>query len=126
MRRTAPSQSRLSRGWERGLHPLLNSRGSVTSRLSHVAARSRRLLNWRLSDQEERNGTMSETPIQKKMQGAYLPGDSTTVLKEVAVAEPGHGEVLLRMKASTICGSDIRCIYHEHLGKDPEGYEGAT
>lgn len=58
------------------------------------------------------------------MQGAYLPGDSTVVLREVAVAEPGHGEVLLRMKASTICGSDIRCIYHEHLGKGPEGYQG--
>ena len=40
------------------------------------------------------------------------------------VPEPGHGEVLLRMKASTICGSDIRCIYHEHLGKGPEGYQG--
>ncbi len=58
------------------------------------------------------------------MRGAYLPGDSTTTLKEVPVPEPGHGEVLLRMKASTICGSDIRCIYHEHLGKGPEGYQG--
>jgi threonine dehydrogenase-like Zn-dependent dehydrogenase len=57
------------------------------------------------------------------MTGAYLPGDSTTVLREVSVPEPGHGEVLLRMKASTICGSDIRCIYHEHLGKGPEGYQ---
>ena len=28
------------------------------------------------------------------------------------------------VKASTICGSDIRCIYHEHLGKGPEGYQG--
>ena len=28
------------------------------------------------------------------------------------------------MKASTICGSDIRCIYREHLGKGPEGYQG--
>ena len=27
------------------------------------------------------------------------------------------------MKSSTICGSDIRCIYHEHLGKGPEGYQ---
>ena len=42
----------------------------------------------------------------------------------MAAPEPGHGEVLLRMKASTICGSDIRCIYHEHLGKGPEGYQG--
>ncbi len=57
------------------------------------------------------------------MQGALLPGDSTAVLKEVPVPEPGHGEVLLRMKASTICGSDIRCIYHQHLGKGPEGYQ---
>ena len=57
------------------------------------------------------------------MTGAYLPGDSTAVLREVAVPEPGHGEVLIRMKASTICGSDIRCIYHQHLGKGPEGYQ---
>lgn len=66
---------------------------------------------------------MNEMQIDKTMLGAYLPGDSTTILKEVAVPEPGHGEVLLRMKASTICGSDIRCIYHEHLGKGPEGYQ---
>jgi threonine dehydrogenase-like Zn-dependent dehydrogenase len=58
------------------------------------------------------------------MKGAYLPGNSTTELREVPVPQPGHGEVLLRMKASTICGSDIRCIYHEHLGKGPEGYQG--
>lgn len=58
------------------------------------------------------------------MIGAYLPGNSTTVLREVPVPQPCHGEVLLRMKASTICGSDIRCIYHEHLGKGPEGYQG--
>jgi len=58
------------------------------------------------------------------MKGAYLPGNSTVELREVPVPEVGHGEVLLRMKASTICGSDIRCIYHEHLGKGPEGYQG--
>ncbi len=58
------------------------------------------------------------------MQGALLPGDSTTQLRTFPVPEPGHGEVLLRMKSSTICGSDIRCIYHEHLGKGPEGYQG--
>lgn len=58
------------------------------------------------------------------MTGAYLPGNSTAVLREVPVPEPGYGEVLLRMKASTICGSDIRCIYYEHLGKGPEGYQG--
>src|SRR5918912_910451 len=59
-----------------------------------------------------------------KMMGAYLPGNSTAELRDVPNPRPGHGEVLLRMKASTICGSDIRCIYHEHLGKGPEGYQG--
>ena len=61
--------------------------------------------------------------LPKKMTGAYLPGDITVKFKQYAVPEPGHGEVLIRTKASTICGSDIRCIYHEHLGKGPEGYQ---
>lgn len=57
------------------------------------------------------------------MQGAILPGNSTVELKTFEVPTPGHGEVLIKMKSSTICGSDIRCIYHEHLGKGPEGYQ---
>jgi threonine dehydrogenase-like Zn-dependent dehydrogenase len=62
--------------------------------------------------------------METTMQAAFLPGDSTVELKSVPVPEPAHGEVLIRVKASTICGSDIRCIYHEHLGKGPEGYQG--
>jgi threonine dehydrogenase-like Zn-dependent dehydrogenase len=58
------------------------------------------------------------------MQAAYLPGNSTVELREVARPAPGYGEVLLRMKASTICGSDIRAIYREYLGKGPERYQG--
>jgi threonine dehydrogenase-like Zn-dependent dehydrogenase len=58
------------------------------------------------------------------MRGAFLPGNSTVIFKECLVPKPGHGEVLIRTKSSTICGSDIRCIYHEHLGKGPEGYQG--
>jgi threonine dehydrogenase-like Zn-dependent dehydrogenase len=61
--------------------------------------------------------------IPSYMLGACLPGNSTTVLKEFPVPVPGHGEVLIRTKASTICGSDIRAIYREHLGKGPEGYQ---
>jgi threonine dehydrogenase-like Zn-dependent dehydrogenase len=57
------------------------------------------------------------------MTGAILPGDSTAVLKEFDIPTPGYGEVLIKTKASTICGSDIRCIYREHLGKGPEGYQ---
>ena len=58
------------------------------------------------------------------MQAAYLPGNRKVELRTLPVPHPGHGEVLLRVKASTICGSDIRCIYHEHLGRGPERYQG--
>jgi threonine dehydrogenase-like Zn-dependent dehydrogenase len=57
------------------------------------------------------------------MKGAILPGNSTVEMKEFKIPSPSHGEVLIKMKSSTICGSDIRCIYHEHLGKGPEGYQ---
>jgi threonine dehydrogenase-like Zn-dependent dehydrogenase len=62
--------------------------------------------------------------MSKTMKAAFLPGNSTVEIREVPVPEPGHGEVLLAVKASTICGSDIRAIYREHLGKGPEGYQG--
>jgi threonine dehydrogenase-like Zn-dependent dehydrogenase len=58
------------------------------------------------------------------MRGAYLPGNSTVVFKDVPIPKPGHGPVLVKMKACTICGSDIRAIYREHVGKGPEGYQG--
>jgi threonine dehydrogenase-like Zn-dependent dehydrogenase len=57
------------------------------------------------------------------MRGLVLPGNSSAELREFPVPVPGHAEVLIRTKSSTICGSDIRCIYHQHLGKGPEGYQ---
>ena len=65
---------------------------------------------------------MSSLPDQ--MRGVVLPGDSTVSAVTRAVPEPGHGQVLLAMKASSICGSDIRAIYREHLGRGPEAYQG--
>jgi threonine dehydrogenase-like Zn-dependent dehydrogenase len=59
-----------------------------------------------------------------KMTGAVLPGNSSVELRSYDLPVPGHGEVLIRVKSSTICGSDIRAIYREHLGKGPEGYQG--
>lgn len=70
-------------------------------------------------DTDEGTNAMAE-----KMMGAVLPGNSTVELHEYDVPTPGHRQVLVRMKASTICGSDIRAIYREHLGKGPEGYQG--
>jgi threonine dehydrogenase-like Zn-dependent dehydrogenase len=58
------------------------------------------------------------------MRGVVLPGDSTVSPVTRDVPEPGHGQVLLAMKASSICGSDIRAIYREHLGHGPEAYQG--
>lgn len=58
------------------------------------------------------------------MLGAVLPGNSTVELKDFRIPKPGHGQVLIEVKASTICGSDIRAIYHEHVGKGAEGYQG--
>ena len=57
-----------------------------------------------------------------KMIGAILPGNSTVELKEFDIPKPGFGQVVVKTKATTICGSDIRCIYREHTGKGAEGY----
>ena len=59
-----------------------------------------------------------------KMAGAILPGNSTVEFRQYELPVPGHGQVIVRTKSSTICGSDIRAIYREHLGKGPEGYQG--
>ena len=58
------------------------------------------------------------------MNGVVLPGDSTVRHVTADIPEPAHGQVLLQMKASSICGSDIRAIYREHLGQGPEAYQG--
>lgn len=62
--------------------------------------------------------------MQETMKAAFLPGNSTVEIRIVPVPKPSHGEVLIAVRASTICGSDIRAIYHERLGKGPEGYQG--
>ena len=53
------------------------------------------------------------------MRGVHLPGHSDVDIRELPDPVPGPGQVLLAMKASTICGSDIRAIYREHLQGDP-------
>ncbi len=58
------------------------------------------------------------------MRGVFLPGKRRIDWVDKAVPTAGHGQVLLRMRASSICGSDIRAIYREHLGHGPEAYQG--
>ena len=63
---------------------------------------------------------MTTTP--ETMRGVVLPGNSTVEFREQPVPTPGHGQVLVQMKASSICGSDIRAIYREHTGVGDEAY----
>src|SRR5438309_10118414 len=60
------------------------------------------------------------------MHGVFLPGDRSAVVREAADPAPGHGQVVLAMRASTICGSDLRAIYREHLGTGAEAYQGVV
>lgn len=60
------------------------------------------------------------------MRAAFLPGGSQVELKDIADPTPGHGQAVVAMRASTICGSDLRAIYREHLGEGPEAYQGVV
>ena len=60
------------------------------------------------------------------MLGAILPGDSTVQFGKFEYPKPGHGEVVVQTKCSTICGSDIRCIYRKHEGSAQEAYQPGT
>jgi threonine dehydrogenase-like Zn-dependent dehydrogenase len=56
------------------------------------------------------------------MRGVYLPGQRRVDIREVDDPTPGRGQVVVAMRASTICGSDLRAIYREHLGTGAEAY----
>lgn len=56
---------------------------------------------------------MSEK-ISEKMIGMKLPGGAKVEKVECDVPKPGPGQVLLKMKAASLCGSDLKYIYFEH------------
>ena len=57
------------------------------------------------------------------MRGVFLPGDSTAQVRDYPVPEPSHGQLLIQMGASGICGSDIGYIYRQY--KTHKGLDGA-
>ncbi len=60
-----------------------------------------------------------------QMPGVVLPGNREVEIREYPVPDPGHGQVLIRMKASSLCGSDLRAIYRPtDQGHGPEAYRG--
>ena len=58
-----------------------------------------------------------ENKIPEKMLGMKLPGGAKVQAVEVDVPHPGPGQVLLKMKAASLCGSDLKYIYYEHTDK---------
>lgn len=59
------------------------------------------------------------------MTGLVLPGNRRVEFREAVIPEPSHGQVLVRMKASSLCGSDLRAIYRPtEQGTGPEAYQG--
>ena len=50
--------------------------------------------------------------IPKKMIGMKLPGGAKVQKVEQPVPVPGPGQVLLKMKAASLCGSDLKYIYY--------------
>jgi len=60
------------------------------------------------------------------VRGVFLPGGRQVDIRDVAEPAPGHGQVVVAMRASTICGSDLRAIYREHLGTGAEAYRGVV
>ena len=59
------------------------------------------------------------------MPGVVLPGERRLEIRDFPIPRPGAGQVLVRMQASTICGSDLRAIYRPaEQGSGPEAYRG--
>jgi threonine dehydrogenase-like Zn-dependent dehydrogenase len=59
------------------------------------------------------------------VKGVVLPGQRHLELRDFPVPEPGPGQVLLRVEASGLCGSDLRAIYRPRdQGSGPEAYRG--
>jgi threonine dehydrogenase-like Zn-dependent dehydrogenase len=51
------------------------------------------------------------------MKGVVLLGDQKLEVREFPMPEPGPGEVLVKMQASGICGSDLHTIYEAPSGR---------
>src|SRR6185436_6038203 len=65
-------------------------------------------------------------PREEMTRGVILPGNRTVEFREFPIPKPQHGQVLVKMMASGICGSDIRAIYRGHTGVGAEAYVPGT
>ena len=68
--------------------------------------------------------SLSQT-LPQTMPGVVLPGDRQLEIRQFPVPQPGPNEVLIQIKASSLCGSDLRAIYRPvEQGTGPEAYQG--
>lgn len=51
------------------------------------------------------------------MKGVVMRGNREIEIRDFPIPEPGRGEVLVKMRASGICGSDLRIIYQVPGGR---------
>ena len=58
------------------------------------------------------------------MKAVFYAGNSRIELREVPIPTPGLGDVLIRIRASVICGSELHDYHSEHGGKGIAGHEG--
>ncbi len=72
------------------------------------------------------SSTALQPPVTRpaQMRGVVLPGGRRVEFRDAPIPKPGPRQVLVRVRASSICGSDIRAIYREHLGVGAEAYQG--
>ncbi|NEW26616.1 alcohol dehydrogenase catalytic domain-containing protein [Nocardia cyriacigeorgica] len=57
------------------------------------------------------------------MKGVVFPGDGTTALRDFPEPEPGPGEVVVKIRASGMCGSDLH-FYHGAFDFDHSVIQG--
>ena len=61
----------------------------------------------------------------------YGEAEGAYELREIEVPKPGVGEVLIQMKATAICGTDIQLLSGKYIGRKPvpipiiSGHEGS-
>ena len=55
--------------------------------------------------------------LPKKMKAAFLDAPGKISLREIEAPSPAQGEVLVRVKAVGVCGSDIKFFRHGHIGE---------
>jgi L-iditol 2-dehydrogenase len=64
---------------------------------------------------------MSQEAIPKRMLAAVLMGPDRLAVGEVETPRPGFAEVLIRVEACALCGSDVSLIHEPWAGQPPYG-----